>query len=591
MNQTENYNLNLYQDPDPLDLDAGYNVSMTKIDAVLHDNEQSANSAQSTANQAVRDAAAAQTAADNAQGTADLAYANMPKGNLEEAVATASDVYAVKPLEVRVKGQTVQNLWKNPSGTTRGITVTANSDGSISVSGTSTAATPYVVIDSYILRPSTTYTLSIDKAFSQDMRIGCRINEAFKGFSLTTGQTSMTFTTPATLTSVEMGVLTGTTGTTVSGTYRVMLNEGSEAEPWCPPGINGVDELSIVTAGKNLFTPNSNTQIQGNGGSNQNITIGTKVSGIPTQRDVMFSLEYRLSSGAGTVTVQQDSEPYASLGIRYLALIGDGQWHKASGNVTVNDGFNKNDSIRIRLDNVTGLFEFRNIQLELGSTATAYEPPSVTTTPIDLDGHTLNSLPDGTRDELHIDGGGNVVLEKRVGEATAPTSAGSWFWETAGDGIASFTLPAKSPGTQADMTEIMRCDKLPVRQESGEASYSIVGTTQGHAKNPAITSTATAATVVGGATYIYPLAEPQTISLGTVELPQLPAPNLTAWAETDVPADISIRYVKDIDIVLENLGAAMGTHTEPPASSTVDSDAGEAEQPGPTSEEGVIRIV
>lgn len=61
-----------------------------------------------------------------------------------------------------------------------------------------------------------------------------------------------------------------------------------------------------------------------------------------------------------------------------------------------------------------------NIQIELGEVETDYEPYSGSITAIDLDGHTLNSLPDGTRDELRIDGTGAVTLVQRVGVATAP---------------------------------------------------------------------------------------------------------------------------------------------------------------------------
>ena len=497
--------------------------------------------------------------------------------------------------DIVIYGNTRQNLWANPSRTSNGVTVKANQDGSITVSGTATART-YITALSYALRPGTQYTLRVDKStnargFYVDVYNADNqsIQVVYVG-----GSQGMSLSETFTLKSNAMRVLFGfgvEPGTTVSGTYRVMLNEGSEAQPWCPPGLNGVDELSIVTAGKNLFNATAkDNEDNFHVGPDGAITLGADFSWktfdvqkihIPKGTKIAFSKSVTLGANCGPGVWLSDRSGHQVEFIIYGSLNENN--HITSRDYEyiqcfVNDG------------TVTADTPFY-VQLELGFTATDYEPPSITTTSIDLQGHTLNALPDGTRDELHIDGGGNVVLEKRVGAATAPTSAGSWFWETAGDGIASFTLPAKSTGTQTDMTEIMRCDKLPVRQEPGEASYAMVGTTQGHAKNPAITSAATAATVVGGATYIYPLAEPQTISLGTVELPQLPAPNLTAWAETDVPADISIRYVKDIDIVLENLGAAMGTHTEPPASSTVDSDAGEAEQPGPTSEEGVIRIV
>lgn len=47
-----------------------------------------------------------------------------------------------------------------------------------------------------------------------------------------------------------------------------------------------------------------------------------------------------------------------------------------------------------------------------------------TTTPIDLQGNMLASLPDGTRDELHVDSVGRVWIEKRVGHTTQAVTDG-----------------------------------------------------------------------------------------------------------------------------------------------------------------------
>lgn len=187
------------------------------------------------------------------------------------------------------------------------------------------------------------------------------------------------------------------------------------------------------------------------------------------------------------------------------------------------------------------------------STATDYEPPNITTTPIDLQGHTLNSLPDGTRDELHIDGGGNVVLEKRCGVATAPTVASEWTWRSI-DSRGSFALPAisRNKGSWNQSRELL-CDKLPPAMSIYNVSHAVTVGGLGYAKNPAITSTATAATVAGGATYIYPLAEPQTISLGTITPPTMAAPNVTAYVADGTPAEIELDYVRDINVVVDRL--------------------------------------
>ena len=338
-----------------------------------------------------------------------------------------------------VFGATRQNLWTNPNGAVDGVTVTANSDGSITLGGTSTAHAS-VSLKSYILRPGSEYTFSIDKVmtgargafFEEYNSDGANLGGHYVGGSQNK-QLYHTFTLNASAAYAIFGVDVDS-GQTVSGTYRIMLNEGATAQPWCHPGLSSVDELAIVV----------------------------------------------------------------------------------STTDSADDG---------------------------------------TSTPVDLDGHALNSLPDGTRDELRIDGTGAVTLIQRVGVATAPTAAGSWRWETAGDGIASFALPAKSTGTQTDMTELMRCDKLPARKASGEASYAIVGTTQGHAKNPAITSTDTAATVAGGATYLYPLSAPQEVDLPGVTLPSWPDGPAMLWASAPVPTEMRVDYPDVSSLTVQRVNA------------------------------------
>ena len=183
-------------------------------------------------------------------------------------------------------------------------------------------------------------------------------------------------------------------------------------------------------------------------------------------------------------------------------------------------------------------------QLELGSTATDYEPPNITTTTIDLQGNTLNALPDGTRDELRIDGTGAVTLVQRVGVATAPTAASAWIWDSA---------PARAYfGIENVTTEIANagngmCDKLPMRPSSADSSYPVYSLAGGvlqlaYARHPSITSTAAAATVAGGATYLYPLAAPQEVELPGVSMPSFPADPCTLFAASNVPCAVQVDY-------------------------------------------------
>lgn len=159
--------------------------------------------------------------------------------------------------ELKVYGNTRQNLWVNPSGTSNGVTVMSNDDGSITVSGTATTDAVFYTSLRYVLKPNAQYAFSADNLPSG---MTCNIDESSSSGYLKTNQinsssTSKSFTTSPQLASALMYIRISD-GATVSGTYRVMLNEGSEAQQWCPPGLNSVGKLSIVTTGKNLLDYN-----------------------------------------------------------------------------------------------------------------------------------------------------------------------------------------------------------------------------------------------------------------------------------------------------------------------------------------------
>ena len=536
-----------------------------------------ANSAASSANTAASSANSAATKANSAAVDAQNAYdtlqpymatvdscANILHREVgPDSVVTADDSFPAKPVEMVVYGNTTQNLWVNPNGTSSGVTVTSNADGSMTISGTSTGDF-YIYSTIYSLKPGSTYTLSIDKAITAVISIQAYNSDGYISDNASIGSNGYSTNKavlPQNATYARL-MIQGTAGRTLSGTYRVMLNEGSTAEPWCPPGLNSVGDggnVKVVTAGKNLlkfrdnlqphtingltFTPNEDGTVTVNGTATANDTdyyvvgtswVGRADANLPA-RDLVFS-----TNGIAKM-YGYDSNGAGVIGV----IINNGQSQIAASKAQACA------KVVVYLSYANGRGEANKdvyVQLELGSTATAYEPPNITTTPIDLQGHTLNALPDGTRDELHIDGGGNVVLEKRCGVATAPTEAGSWLWDS-GFSRGRFALPATSrnKGTWNQSTELL-CDKLPPATSVNDVSHVVTVIDAGYAKNPAITSTATA-------TYIYPLAEPQTIDLGTITPPIMAAPNVTAYVADDTPAEMELDYVRDINIVVDRLEA------------------------------------
>ena len=546
-----------------------------------------ANSANTAATKATDAANSANTASERAENAYDAltpiiaeigVNGNQPRATTNPShVATASDAYAAKPLEICIKGATRQNLWVNPSGTMRGVTVTSNADGSMTISGSTSGnnATIYAP-NSYVLKPNTTYTVSCDKKIGAAVGISCftitehdsdgsQLTYHDFAYSDDSKPTTVTFTTQANAAYYRFRLYVSGNAT-VSGTYHIMLNEGSKPEPWCPPGLNGVDELSVVTAGKNLlkfeddlqqvtrngitFTPNEDGTVTVNGTATANdidyYVVGTSWTvhagtSLPAS-DLVFST----NGHAKLYGYDSDSKPVISI------VLENGQQRIAASKAQACSKM----LVYLSYNNGEGESNKRvYVQLELGSTATAYEPPTVTTTPIDLDGNTLNSLPDGTCDELTIDATGAVTLTKRTGVATYDGSSDErWVFDTDRIGLLN-----GAPGvSDVSNSENAYCDTLPVRSvENATAIMSYSGGWVDIRNSTQITSAETGKEWLASnpTTYVYPLATPQTIPLTAVTLPTLPSPNITVYHDSDVPSDITVEYVQDINIVLDNLNA------------------------------------
>ena len=464
--------------------------------------------------------------------------------------------------ELTVYGNTRQNLWVNPSGTGNGLTVTANVDGSVTLSGTA-IITAVIQVTSYVLRPGGTYTLSIDKSVSDTIGCGASVewykddapvSNVIVGFGDTL---SRTFTVPSDTDYCKMR-LRVVSGITVSGTYRVMLNEGSEPELWCPPGLNSVDELSVVTAGKNLLPPlksgDAAISLTENSDGTFNL-YGTKSGYSSTIRDSFYLLKGTTFAMSFTGDVNQDAKPF--LYVEFLA----GSTYLTSVKVGVNaesqtfsapeyaDRCRFAVYVASNTDSYPAQVNIKNckVAVTIGDAAShKWSPPAATYTPIDLDGHTLNSLPDGTCDELRIDGTGAVTLVQRVGVKVLPGDAASWRKESGGSdaryvtGISPDAVRGYAPGT-------VMSDALPPLNATDGLFSSTSIITAGNNAYASIgygETAQTIASVCGGKTLLYSLATPQEVELPDVTLPDLASPNYTVYATSDIPAEIEAEVVK-----------------------------------------------
>lgn len=459
-----------------------------------------------------------------------------------------------------VYGNTRQNLWVNPRGTSNGLTVTANEDGSMTLSGTPTSSNQ-VNISTYALRPGSTYTVSKDV---ETTGVHFVIQSYDSGGSFLRNEVTAdgwgnaeTFTLHGDAAYVHFGV-SAAVGQAVSGTYRVMLNEGSEAEPWCPPGLNGVDELSVVCAGKNLlqYLP-SLAQLTTNGVTfTPQSDFGIRVQGTATSA-AYFNLDFTgtYSTAVSTAVPFRGQQVTASkVGGEGVNLSAGAFTDFANGRTDICSSNGKTTG-KVP-SNATAFRCFLSVpvgsaadavvypQLELGSTATAYEPPAVTTTPVDLDGHSLNSLPDGTRDELRIDGTGAVTLVQRVGVKALPGDAASWERDKGGSDV-RYTTGISPDAAHVYVPGTVMSDALPPRGATnnfygstfiiaaGDKAYASIGTGE---------TAQTIASACGGKTLLYALATPQEVELPGVSMPSFPADPSTVFCSSDVPCAVQVDY-------------------------------------------------
>lgn len=494
-----------------------------------------ASSAQSAADAANTAAGNANEQATRAENAANLLTDNFLKGTLGPAeVLTADDTYPQTPLGLKVYGNTRQNLWVNPSGTNSGLSASKNDDGTVTIAGENGSdSIKTISLTSYNVKPNTKYFLSIDASIPDADSNTCFFvterdaeNVFILQHNVGNDVNDLSFTTASNTSFISCGVQANA-GKTLSGTYRVMLNEGETAEPWCPPGLNSVSEVSAVLAGKNL-SMYSDISV----GSTNNIVI-TK----------------QLLPGTYTVSCEKDDTVY--FGLNQETIDGKqivGPYVKYPYTFTIDDTTSL-------FCNAFGTGSVSNLQIELGSTATEYEPPNVNTVPIGLQGSELCSIEKkGIRDELDIVSGSVMkliddVLISNIDYEPLETDTFQYAAVTPEnlpiDGdmhflCNNFRVGMKEPGgvyvAGGSNAAFFFCFELGTfsSQEEAEAWF---------AANPT--------------RVVYETQKQRTIQLTPPELPALPAPNLTAYADADVTCDMGLEYAHDVNIVVGRIEQAI----------------------------------
>lgn len=218
--------------------------------------------------------------------------------------------------------------------------------------------------------------------------------------------------------------------------------------------------------------------------------------------------------------------------------------------------------ICISLGNITQidyLAELATLQLEIGSTATAYEPYAGTTVPL-YDG-TLRSLPDGTKDTLALTylrpstREGWAWYGREVTRRTGEVDLGTLTYSKYGTNTFVGTIPTMRRGwLSALCTAYVQIVNGIDYLSSGEFTLASGGNTTVWFRNDSYSTPADFKAASDGVVFQYKLATPTTETLDPIELPVLPAPTCTVWS--DPSTGLQMEYVRDTSIVIASLEAA-----------------------------------
>ena len=528
----------------------------TAIDAAIAKTEEATQAAVAKADKATASATTAANKAEAAVSKLPLPLGNTLKGEAESTMVSVHDAYPAPLVTTKVMGQSNQTTTKGAnlfdvtkvsSATSNGITMSVE-DGCIKLSGTNTAAgvnNIEIVVGlggkSAIIAAGK-YTATVEGISQASLIIKLKDNTFA---SLTKAKPSAVIDNKSEQTMTYF-LFQIPQGVTVNEKVKVWFEKGDKSlkEPYTggkpspspdyPQEITNLTKAELVVAGKNLINPNRLAQ-------NNSVCY----SAVDGQLKVIMSDNFAWGDvpiygtlQAGTYTVSGDNIEIRDAALNQIVYIMPTQVKQ----------FTLNNPTAIKMKIGYGSPKYPVIakaQLEVGSKATAYEPHKSKNTVIDLKGNELCSLPNGVKDEVVIDAEGNVSLIKR-------TKQYDWNCAQIIKGTGRNYAVDKVLDIGANYTGL-------VAEKAINAVNNTIGICYVNQKTiyvtvpESVTTKEQANQLYGGMKVIYQLAEPQTIPLGKVELPALPEATSNIWNDGNIPANVYINYLKDVNIAYSDL--------------------------------------
>lgn len=500
---------------------------------------------------------------------------NILTGTATDVIAHADDVYTSKALGFNVYGKSSQYTTTgankfNPAeiqdGSANGLTWTKNEDGSITVSGTSTALVNINLVanPSEFILSTGKWTGSVKGANKAKL-----IVQTLDGTQICNTNTSATREN-----NTEQGLkyflLQVQAQTTLDETIFVYLEKSDKAlyeeytdgkpspSPKYPREITNVANADIAIAGKNLV---------------EKPIVDSHTAKFATvlklKMELFPSTQYCLS-----FEDVKDNQYYLNETLfEYQRITATGSRQFLL--VRTKDVLDKSN--RLQFDPINGCWlvlkndkeqsnvpQFKNVQVELGGENTPYEAFSKPIIlPIDLQGNELCSLPNGVRDEVRIDKDGNIELvkrtwklQKRIGDMDNMEDYPGWVIP-----FSEMNCPLVSVGGfDAQITGLnTHFHKIYGRYIESQTEWLIYTMNNGMTQSEMIASYPDEVV-----TFIGELATPIITSLGKIDMPALPAPIANVWANDENPTDVKFSYIRDVNIAYEKLASALANAMDTP---------------------------
>lgn len=418
---------------------------------------------------------------------------------------------------------------------TKGIDIVWNSDGWIDVSGTVTGTSSGIIVlwgstnTSVQIFDAGTYTLSVE---AEGIEFSSHTSIQIYGDTsayIQTASNRHTITTSVGISRIGLFLKSDATGMQLSGRFRVTLVSGSSMRAFQPYGC-----ITARTSNRNLVDQYL-TYINFNSG--RGISYSRTGDGSITATGTATGFAFcALASPANNVLNLKRGGTYSvevfgtTSGLCLLTLNG-GSTNVTQATYTIPDDGDWLLGFGIKQGN-TASGDIIKFQVTEGAEFPAYLAPSQASTAIDLQGHALRSLPDGTHDELTVDSAGVCEIDKNVGmydstgvtfestdisTFTTLTGAVRWYVTKLTDPcVSAITTDNNGYCTLGPYKASPNSDQgVPHFYCYASRVYCLISTDEG------VTDAAGAAAWMNAhpLQITYKLATPQTISLGTITPP------------------------------------------------------------------------